>query len=110
MSKVELLQPGKISGLIELVQTTGQKYQEVLHTCAVQCLAHAAEHGDKSLLARLIGGKIKSKQGEIMETHPGVIFVPCPNDGCMDCHQPYSGLHRVVCPDCKGRGWVPAED
>lgn len=74
MAKVVLLAAGKISGMIETVGATGLKYQALLHDTAVQCLAHAEKHGDRSLLARLIGGSIKNKKGEIVEgPYPGVI-------------------------------------
>ena len=70
---VKLLAAGKITGLIEAVEKAGTAYQSVLHQALVQCLAHAAEHGDRSLLARLVGGKIKSKKGEVTENYPGVL-------------------------------------
>lgn len=63
----------RIDAFGKVIQTTQQEAQDI----GVQCLAHYAEHGDFTLLARFIGAKIgKRRKGErkftITDDFPGV--------------------------------------
>lgn len=66
----------RIDAFGKVVLSTQQEAQDI----GVQCLAHYAEHGDLTLFARFVGGKIGSrKKGErkytITDEHPGVCGV-----------------------------------
>lgn len=70
MAIPKLLEPGKIGSMIETVHNTSAQFALLLHEAVFQCALHCQKHGDYTLIARLLGGKIKNKKGDVVETFP----------------------------------------
>lgn len=61
----------QIGVLVDTAITHTQKGDEIVHTAAIQCLAHAEKHGDTTLMDRLVKGLGKSvrRQALILWVH-----------------------------------------
>jgi hypothetical protein len=61
----------QIGVLVDTAITHTVKGDEIVHTAAIQCLAHAAKHGDTTLMDRLVKGVGKSvrRQALILWIH-----------------------------------------
>lgn len=53
---IKMLDAAKVGGLIEIAFKAADKTGEAVHDAAIQCLAHIQQHGNVTLMERLVDG------------------------------------------------------
>lgn len=69
---VKLQAAKDVRAMIKVIAKKGPELDRLVHDCAVQCMAHAKEHGDLTLVAELVGGKF-IKKGVVTASYDGVL-------------------------------------
>lgn len=69
---VKLQAAKDVRGAIKIIAKKGPELDRLVHDTALQCMGHAMEHGDLTLIAELIGGKF-IKKGVVTGEYAGVL-------------------------------------